>query len=146
MPDTSSTVIQARMQAEHVWNTVTSIRKLSARLGAWTTGRSPDGRHRLTAQVTGPDAARAVTLFASADELVLKYPGDLLPQFDVAVPGRTGLVWRSLGVWVELWHPDTPTSLPTPRPTAPARTVVGEKLGRASARLPFGRRRTTRTP
>jgi hypothetical protein len=77
----------------------------------------------------------------------LNEPGDLRPQFDITVPGRTVLVWRHAGVWVELWHPDTIPAAPEPVqavpepdaalvPAAARRPILGP-----GGRLPLTRRK-----
>ncbi|KPC68111.1 hypothetical protein ADL27_57260 [Streptomyces sp. NRRL F-6602] len=152
MPGTrSSALTDARLTTLHAWNLHTHTRNLAARIPDWRTTTTPDGTPLLTAEVAGPGAAHALHLFATDQEsfhLTGRGPGDLRPVWDVDVPGRTALVWRTGGVWVELWHPDTVTDLPHPVPARPAvssRPASG-RLSRASARLPFSRRRATRTP
>lgn len=67
------------------------------------------------------------------------------PQLDVSVPGRTSLVWRSGGVWVELWHPDTATPQ-SPEPVVRASARRGRLRG-PGGRLLFTRnKKTTPTP
>ncbi|MFE6575999.1 hypothetical protein [Streptomyces rochei] len=133
MPDSSVTA--ARLQAVNAWTRFTTDRNLQARTPDWRTSLAPDGRPVLSAEVAGPGAAHALRLFADLHYLPLPESGDLRPFWDVDVPGRTVLVWRSGGVWVELWHPDTVTGLPAVRP-ARGRSL----LSRASARLPYTRR------
>lgn len=143
MTDTSArtAVTDAKAQAVQAWHLFTRERNLTARIPDWRTTTSPDGSPALSAEVAGPGAAHALRLFASEYHLVLRWPGDLRPQFDYTIPGRTACVWRSRGVWVELWHPDTVASLPpATKPAPPARRGL---LSLASARLPYTRRPTT---
>ncbi|AKZ60758.1 putative PCQ3_100 (plasmid) [Streptomyces ambofaciens ATCC 23877] len=144
MPD--STVTAARLQAVHAWQSFTTDRNLKAVVPDWRTRTAADGRPVLSAEVAGPGAAHALRLFAGNYYLALPQSGDLRPFWDVDVPGRTVLVWRSGGVWVELWHPDTVTSLPA-APAQPVRPVQAREglLSRASARLPYTRRATKET-
>ncbi|RSN50535.1 hypothetical protein DMH12_24965 [Streptomyces sp. WAC 04229] len=143
--------IDVQFQAENAWRTFTKDRNLPAHLGPWTNSTAPDGCQYLSAEVTGRGAAHALRLFAGSDhhQLSLRHPGDQRPAFDVDSPGRTGLVWRSCGVWVELWHPDPVPAVPAPAEAAPAAAMpaaapgASRILGRASARLPFGRQRKT---
>ena len=80
--------------------------------------------------------------------MILGRPGDQRPGFDYTVPGRVICVWRSEGVWVQIWHPDTdPTDPdPGPRPTPLPRAGVRRLLKRPSARLPYTRNRRKETP
>lgn len=143
---TDSTVTAARLQAVHAWQSFTTDRNLKPRIPDWRTSLAPDGRPVLSAEVAGPGAAHALRLFADLHYLPLPQSGDLRPFWDVDVPGRTVLVWRSGGVWVELWHPDTVTDLPAASSPA-VRPVQARQslLSRASARLPYTRRPTKET-
>jgi hypothetical protein len=115
---TAQALEAAREHAIKAWYLFTGNRGLKARIPDWRTSTAPDGSPVLSVEVAGPGAAHALNLFASQYYLILGHPGDLRPQFDITVPGRTVLVWRHTGVWVELWHPDT---LPaTPEPVQPA--------------------------
>jgi hypothetical protein len=135
-------LIDAKTHAEKAWYLFTRERNLKALVPDWRASTASDGRPTLSAEVVGPGAAHALNLFASQYHLVLG-DGDLRPQYDVDVPDRTVLVWRFRGVWVQLWHPDSVTSLPTPSTTAVARQGL---LTRASGRLPFTRHPKTQTP
>lgn len=128
-----------QQQAVRAWLLFTDERGVKATLTDWTTSRGPDGSPVLTAQIVGPQAARYLRLFTSEHPLVLGCPGDQRPAFDYSVPGRVACVWRSEGVWVEIWHPDTEHG-PDPRPEPP-RTGVRRLLKRPSGRLPYTRNR-----
>ncbi|GGS96620.1 hypothetical protein [Streptomyces violaceus] len=139
---TDDTVTAARVQATRAWTLFTQERNLRARIPDWRTTTSADGVTTLSVEVAGPGAAHALRLFASQYHLVLGQPGDQRPTFDYTTPGRTACVWRSSGVWVELWHPDTVAHLPAAPVThqAPRRGL----LSRASDRLPYTRRTTAK--
>ena len=138
---TDDTVTAARDQATRAWTLFTQERNLRARIPDWRTTTSPDGHTNLSVEVAGPGAAHALRLFASQYHLVLGQPGDQRPTFDYSTPGRTACVWRSSGVWVELWHPDTVAHLPAaPVTRQPPRRGL---LSRASDRLPYTRRTKT---
>ncbi|MBE4790288.1 MULTISPECIES: hypothetical protein [Streptomyces] len=134
-----------KAQAVRAWLLFTEERGTKARPDGWTTSRSPDGSPVLTAQIVGPDADRCLRLFTSEHPLILGCPGDQRPGFDYSVPGRVICVWRSEGVWVQIWHPDTDTTDPAPRPVPP-RSGVRRLLQRPSARLPYTRNRRKETP
>jgi hypothetical protein len=87
--------------------------------------------------MTGGRALEALHRFA-ADCMFFLGAGDIRPGFDYSVPGRTACVWRSHGVWVELWVSDTPSV-----PVAPAQPARRRLLTRPGARLPFTRNRRT---
>lgn len=120
----------------------------------------------LSGRLVGSRPRWALDRFARDFHLVLAHPGDQRPYFDVSQPGRTVLVWRFGGVWVELWHPDTAvdgaieeTPAPDPEPT-PAETEAGPEtapvavsrirrlLSAPGGRLPYTRRtkKETTTP
>ncbi|MFK0288299.1 hypothetical protein ACIQVL_48685 [Streptomyces sp. NPDC090499] len=133
----------AQEHAQKAWATFTQDRNLTERTTGWQTGISPDGSPTLSAQITGPDVAHALRLFTADSYVMLGQPGDQRPQFDYSVPGRTACVWRKYGVWIELWHPDSPETV-----SADTRAVRRRNLlSRASDRLPFTRRskETTRS-
>lgn len=124
-------------------------------LGPWTTVRLDDGTLLVSGRITGPNSAEALRAFADRQTTHLAActvpEGDLLPVLDVSVPGRVACVWRTGGVWVELWHPDTPTVAPVPTPAlrepVPATVITPGSIARAAipkppGRLPFGRRLT----
>ncbi|WP_031182972.1 hypothetical protein [Streptomyces seoulensis] len=114
-------------------------------LTGWTITRAQDGLLHVSAQLSGPDPAAALTAFAARQASFLTIRAnpcgeDLLPVLDFTVPGRTAAVWRLDGVWVEVWHPD-----PAPTAHGPVQAVlrpvsVRRPLGRPGARLPFTRR------
>lgn len=127
-------------QAVRAWLLFTQERTVKARLSDWTTSRGPDGSPVITTRLVGPDADRWLRLFTSDYLLVLGRPGDQRPFFDYSTPGRVTCVWRSEGVWVQIWHPDTDPTDPGPRPEPP-RAGVRRLLKRPSGRLPFPRTR-----
>ena len=134
-----------KAQAVRAWLLFAEERGTKATLDGWTAGRGADGSPVLTARVVGPEAGRYLRLFTTEHPLILGRPGDQRPGFDYSVPGRVTCVWRSEGVWVELWHPDTDPTDPGPRPE-PLRTGVRRLLKRPSARLPYTRNRRKETP
>lgn len=114
-----------------------------AQLKGWTTGTALDGSPMVTAEVTGPEAERAMWTFAGQYPPAAMGPGACKPLF-TCHEGRLECAWRSGGVWVRLWAPEQrhpkPTAPQTPRPaTKPPTAAV-----RPSARLPY--RRNTTTP
>ncbi|MFE1949979.1 hypothetical protein ACFW9D_05855 [Streptomyces sp. NPDC059524] len=136
--------------AVDAWYEFAHERAHKARIPSWRQGTAPDGSPRLTCEVVGPDAARVLHLFASVGPLVYWQGGggDTKPTYDYQA-GRTAVVWRRQGVWVELWVPDTPAkpSQPARSPHGPATATTGGKRlvprPRPSGRLPFGRRPKT---
>ena len=132
-------------QAVRAWLLFAEERGTKATLDGWTAGRSLDGSPVLTARVVGPEADRYLRLFTTEHPLILGRPGDQRPGFDYSVPGRVTCVWRSEGVWVQIWHPDTEPTDPGPRPEPP-RAGVRRLLKRPSGRLPFTRNRRKETP
>lgn len=132
---TDSAITAAKLHAIHAWTVFTAERHLTARVPDWRTTSNPDGSPILSAEVAGPGAAHALRLFAAGADLVLHGPGDVRPQFDYSRPGRISCVWRSGGVWVELWHPEEVAGLPAVVPSEPAAGV-----SRASGRFLFTRR------
>lgn len=133
----------ARLEAEHLW-------AYTHRLTPWTAYRLNDGSITLSAQITSRGgtlvlaelAARACDHFEGRPRTA----GDQLPALDVSVPGREACVWRTGGVWVELWHPiPAPAAVDRPEPR-PAGTSRPPRRGLPGARLPFGRRSKTATP
>lgn len=116
----------------------------TATLSEFTTHLLPDGTVLISAEVTGPDPAHALQVFIDRHASYLanrldRCPGDQLPVLDVSVEGQTGYLWRTCGVWVQLWHSDTVAD-PSTATTTPGRD---EMPARASTRLPFTRRPTT---
>lgn len=117
-------------------------RDLDAFLGPWARTESKAGP-MLSARVLGPDAAVALAAFAVAGATTYAAQGARqIPHLDVGVPGRVACVWQSGGVWVELWHPDTVTHLPSPAHPAPAPSQG--LLAGLGGRLPFTRNRRTK--
>jgi hypothetical protein len=156
-------VTAARTHATDSWNLFTLQKGYKATVPDWQTSACPTGSVLLSGQVVGNGAEYALARFARDHYLVLGQYGDQRPKFDVTQPGRTVLVWRYGGVWVELWHPNTAadvsepaipvfsrrvrpvavqtTPKPEPAPAAPARSLIS----RASDRLPFTRNRHKET-
>jgi hypothetical protein len=142
--DLSDALADAKTHTEKAWYRFTRNTGLKAVIPDWRTGTSPDGTPTLSVEVVGPGAAHALRRFADTTQYDLALgPRDLRPLFDVEVPGRTVLVWRYGGVWVQLWHPDKVANLPTSPDPAVARQGL---LTRASGRLPFTRHPKTQTP
>lgn len=139
MTDTTSPVTEARESAESYWKVFMKGQSgiPDAGAGPWQKGTLPDGTPFLSAEMTGGSALEALHRFA-ADTMFFLGHGDTRPAFDYSVPGRTACVWRSHGVWVELWVPDTPSV-----PVAPAQRARRRILSRSGARLPFTRNRRT---
>jgi hypothetical protein len=137
----------AKYETNQRW-TETETHRLG-KLDAWNASRLDDGTLFLSALITGHNPGRALQQFADRHAGYLsrrpQAPGDQLPALDVSVPGREACVWRTGGVWVELWHPTAPA--PVDRPEArPAGSVRPPRRGLPGARLPFGRRSKTSTP
>jgi hypothetical protein len=158
MTDTTSTSlngeqIAAKAHAQQSWTTFMREKNLQPIVEGWQAGHTPDGQPTLSGQVVGPGAAYALHRFAAEYFLVLGQAGDVRPQFDVDVPDRVALVWRSGGVWVELWHPDaadvpqSPTAAPGPLTAAlPAAAPSAPDGRRGLLRGPSGRLSFTRKP
>ncbi|THA22749.1 hypothetical protein E6R18_32910 [Streptomyces sp. A1277] len=123
------------------------------KLTDWATIRLDDGSLLVSARVVGPDPGTALEEFGVRQEERLGHSvdpaaGDQPPTLDVSVPGRTACVWRVSGVWVEVWHPNTPTPppgrsrpaqrVPRPVPAPPRHPAVVTPSGR----LPLGERLT----
>jgi hypothetical protein len=136
------TVATEKDHAVKAWYLFTNHRNFRARVPDWRETKAPDGSPRLVAEVVGPGAAHALRLFASEYPLVLGGVGDQRPGFDYSVPGRVTCVWRSNGVWVELWHPEPVSPAPEPA-VAPSRPSLRSAFARPSGRLPFTRRSKT---
>jgi hypothetical protein len=143
----------AREHADKSWQMFAREKTVTDTRPVWEESVTPDGSLLLSGRIVGQRPVWALARFARDFWLTLK-PGDLRPQFDTSVPGRTVLVWRYDGVWVELWHPDsavdtqtaTSTSqtaevaeadVPTPIPVAARRAF----LRGPSGRLTFTRRK-----
>ncbi|PVC80547.1 hypothetical protein DBP19_36025 [Streptomyces sp. CS090A] len=90
-----------------------------ATLADWVQSTTPDGSPMMSARIDGPLPAGVLAVFGARQETYLALaqtaPGDVLPALDYSDPDRTGCVWRQDGVWVEVWHPNTPEA-PTPHP------------------------------
>jgi hypothetical protein len=134
-------ITEERLAAQHRWDIFLRSSELIASLGTWQEVRTELGP-LLSVQVTGPQAARAVTSLTDSGHLCPTVPPFRRPQLDYSVPGRVACVWQSSGVWVEFWHPDTVTAAPpAPKPSALAGT---RKPTRPSGRLFFTRRKPTK--
>jgi hypothetical protein len=159
----------ARLHADSSWQMFADQAKLGSDAAlAWQEETTPEGKVLLSGRVAGPRAVWALDQFARDFHLHLNPAGDQRPQFDVSQPGRTVVVWRYGGVWVQLWHPeaavdapkaaepvhDAPappvtvqaTPEPKPKPAAPVRSPVRSLISRASGRLPYTRTRRKETP
>ncbi|MFD8839792.1 hypothetical protein [Streptomyces griseofuscus] len=144
LPITSTAISDAKEHALKSWYQCMDIRGLTARIPDWRTRTAPDGSPVLSVEVAGPGAAHALALFSSNYHLTLPNPGDLRPQYDIDTPGRTVLVWRYAGVWVELWHPDTiptqPAAVQADTDPALVSASTGRPLFGPGGRLTFTRR------
>ncbi|MFF6931544.1 hypothetical protein [Streptomyces californicus] len=91
-----------------------------ADLTDWVQSTTPDGLPMMSARLSAPLCAEVWAVFAARQEATVALrsgAGDVLPALDYSVPDRTGCVWREDGVWVEVWHPNTPeASAPRPGP------------------------------
>lgn len=139
MTETATALIDAKEHAQVAWYEFTRYYGLKAIVPDWRVGTTPDGSPRLSVEVVGPYAQDALRMFAGGQAgLFLGSPGDLRPAFDYSTLGRVTCVWRTRGVWVELWHPEAaaiPASVPAP--------AQRRRMSRPSGRLPFGRRNKT---
>lgn len=114
MTDTTSNALEkARLHADSSWQMFTREKGLSDTRPEWRRKSTPDGGLLLSGRLVGSRAVWALNRFAR-DFYMHLGAGDVYPQFDIHQPGRTVLVWRRDGVWVELWHPDTVVDAPTP--------------------------------
>jgi hypothetical protein len=109
----------------------------------WTETTAADGSPLLSGRIDSPTAEEALLRFVREGSLGLAYEAGPCqqPTLDDSVPGRTACVWRTGGVWVELWHPDT---MPAPTPAvmparAPASRLAALLRERAGDRLPTRR-------
>lgn len=129
-------LIETKESATRSWYLAVRDRYPSALVPDWRPGTAEDGAPRLTVQVIGEQAREALHHFASAYPLALAQGGDLRPVFEYR-PGRVVCVWRTRGVWIEMWHHDFPAT-PAPSPALMPRRRVSP-----SGRLPFPRRPRT---
>ncbi|MEU6925519.1 hypothetical protein [Streptomyces sp. NPDC046631] len=134
MLELADALVETKLSAVRSWYLAVRDRYPSALVPDWRVGTAEDGAPRLTVQVIGEGAQEALHHFASAYPLALGGSGDLRPVVEYR-PGRVVCVWRSNGVWVELWHHDTP-AVPAPSPALMPR----RRRTFPSARLPFPRR------
>jgi len=139
-------LIAAKVHAQNSWYVFTGEKNLKAIVPSWRVRDTPDGSPCLSSEVVGRGAANALSRFAREFYLKLPNPGDVRPQFDIhAQPGRTVLVWRYDGIWVELWHPDSVVDAPeaaqpvlsAPVPPAAAQTAPTAPPARAARRRSF---------
>jgi hypothetical protein len=132
-------------------------------LGAWKVTRLDDGTLMVSARVSGPHPEQAFTQFVDRQALYMAnrmdaHTGaeDQMPAMDVTDPARTAAVWRTGGMWVEIWHPVThagsaeaprpdgqPSQAPQAAPIPAAGTSRRTLLSRPGGRLPFTRRNKT---
>ncbi|MBD3550824.1 hypothetical protein [Streptomyces sp. SP18CM02] len=92
-----------------------------ADLTDWVQSTTPDGLPMMSARLDVLPPAGALAVFAARQEVTVALrsgAGDVLPALDYSVPGRTGCVWREGGVWVEVWHSNSP-EVTAPRPGPP---------------------------
>ncbi|MEU1099328.1 hypothetical protein [Streptomyces sp. NPDC005877] len=148
MSTTAADPIIAKHRAAQAWKLhCSSHPRIRSTLGTWTNSTAADGTPMLSCRVTGPDARDALQSWARDHTLFLSSDGDQRPTFDYSVPGRVTCVWRTGGVWIEMWHPDTPK--PTPAIVAAlvaSRTSPGIlRRFSPSGRLPITRTRKERT-
>ncbi|MEU5490305.1 hypothetical protein AB0G98_21520 [Streptomyces sp. NPDC020196] len=143
--------ITAKYRAMKDWRAAQDRRLDTAAhtLGDWSVTRLESGDLYLSARILGPDPAGALLDFEKRQSTTVASFGDMqggdrMPSLDCTVSGRTACVWRLDGVWVEVWHPDTPTPRPAP-PVGVSRPVP--KPGPPAATSPSGRlpRRLTTT-
>jgi hypothetical protein len=142
--------IAVQHAAARAWSLFTQDRQRTTEtVENWETGTTPDGSPCLSGQVVGANPADALRLFTADYPIPLGQPGDLRPTVEYR-DGRVVTVWRSAGVWVELWHPEVPIPRPgppvgaqrpaRPLPAPPRRTAVA--VSSPSGRLPLGQRLT----
>ncbi|MET8746359.1 hypothetical protein [Streptomyces sp. NPDC004728] len=136
MPQLAEALVETKESAVRSWYLAVRDRYPSALVPDWRTGTAGDGTPRLTVQVIGEHAQEALHHFASAYPLSLANSGDLRPVVEYR-PGRVVCVWRSNGVWVEMWHHDT-TATPAPTPAL----MPQRRQSSPSGRLPLGQRLT----
>lgn len=142
-------VHEARAHAERSWQLSIQYTKLLADLTDWEKSSAADGSPLLTARVSGPDQEKALLAFINGTTAVVldTRAAHQRPSIDFSVPGRVVCLWRTGGVWVEMWHPAAPAQkrpspallADLPRVTGPLGTVR-RLVSRPSARLPFSRR------
>jgi hypothetical protein len=136
---------QADMAIAHAtrfWTHFTADRNLKARIPEWELGTAVDGALLVSFRVVGTQAVEALTGFAGIPEYFRPLEDDdLRPAFDYHVPGRVVCVWRTAGVWVELWCPDTTAAAPAPAPAPVSRVPVASERSFLGARLKFTRNR-----
>ncbi|MER5277745.1 hypothetical protein ABT025_18580 [Streptomyces sp. NPDC002809] len=116
-------------------------------LTCWETVRLDNGALLVSARITGPDPATALREFGVRQQERLGHrvdptAGDQPAFLDLSVPDRTAFSWRLGGVWVEVWHPNTPAPVPAPpRAAQPVpRPVQRPATGTPpSGRLPLSR-------
>jgi hypothetical protein len=143
LPELHPDVLAAKYDALKVWRECTLGRHET--LTGWKTTTTEDGALWLSARAQGRNPAMVMAKVAECQLARITYfaapgSGHQLPSLDVSQPGRTAYVWRTGGVWVEIWHATPPAAAePTPiRPSRTSSTVARRGLG---GRLPFTRRR-----
>jgi hypothetical protein len=135
-----SAITIERLAAEDCWKLLRKTTGFRARLETWQRIDSERGP-LLSARVTGADTAKAVRWIA-ATNAVQDSGVSQQAVIDYSVPGRVACVWRTNGVWVELWHSD-PADGPGAAPESSVKPAARRAalLRRPSARLPFTRRK-----
>lgn len=147
---------KARTDLETGWTRFMEDRNLKATVPGWETLTAVDGSPLLSGRVAGPGAGYALQRFVATGPIGLPRAGDTRPVVDYSVPGRTAYVWRSYGVWVELWVPDSAEAAQTPVQPALAQSgrvldpipVAARRafLRGPGGRLAFTRKRRTTNP
>lgn len=138
---TQLTPVDVKALAVQAWDRSGGPDRNGARLTGWTVDTAPDKTPMVSATVTGPNAERAVLVFAGQFAPAVQGPGARKPYVDYE-PGGVACLWRTEGVWVRLFAPEQrhpkPSAPQTPRPATKPSTAV-----RPSARLPYRRNTTT---
>lgn len=142
------TLSDARDHVARTWTEHMQLRRMqgmTAMLTDWEQSTAADGALLLTARVGGPDRQVAMEAFANSVTVVLDGRGPRhAPHYDYSQPGRVVCVWRTGGVWVELWHPDTVSDVVAS--LEPVRTPsVAAEVKKPGGRLPFRRFRRSNT-
>jgi hypothetical protein len=136
-----------RAETLRIWHECTLGRHEN--LTNWSAQHTPDGALWLSAQAVGPDPAMILKRVAEVQASFLSGritpgSGHQLPALDVSQPGRTAYVWRSAGVWVEMWHTTQP-SPPRPTPAVLARSATAAGRRGLGGPLPWTRNRSAET-
>jgi hypothetical protein len=142
VPELHPDVLAAKYDALKVWRQCTLGRHET--LTGWQTTTTADGALWLSAQAQGPEPGPvlkkvAECQFAHITNRAMPGSGHQIPALDVSQEGRTAYVWRTGGVWVEIWHANPPAT-PEPTPIRPSRPSPATALRGLGARLPYTRR------